>query len=294
MGAPWRDTPSWRVVEEVSDASGRDVGTLLLDADAETLKSTRNAQLAAFALSLAALDGARAGGLDRVALGVMAGHSLGEYTALVAGGILSVADGARLVAERGEAMQAASDVNPGTMAAVIGMQPDELADVCAGVDGAWVANDNAPGQVVVAGTGAGVEAASEAARRAGAKRVIPLVVGGAFHTPLMKPAQGRLDAAVSSARFAASQVAVVTNVDAGVHTGDFAPLLSAQLCSPVRWRQSLLQMAEGGVDRFLELGPGAELSGMVKRTVPSAARANVASPGDTAVLEAFLEGESPS
>src|SRR5579875_2317657 len=290
MGGPWRDHPSWQVVEEVSDATGRDVAALLLDADAETLRATRNAQLAAFALSLVALDGARQAGAGEAALAAVAGHSLGEYTALVAAGHLSPTEGARLVAARGDAMQHASEANPGTMAAVIGLDPEAVAEACSEVSEAWMANDNAPGQVVVAGTRQGVEGAGEAARRRGAKRLIALAVGGPFHTPLMRPAQAPLDCALGDARFTPSDVRVVANVDASPHHTDFAPLLSAQLCSPVRWRQSLLAMAAMGVDRFLELGPGTELSGMVKRTVPGAARANVAGPQDAASLGAFLAG----
>jgi [acyl-carrier-protein] S-malonyltransferase len=289
MGARWRRHPSWQVVQEVSDATGRDVAALLLDADADTLKATRNAQLAAFALSLVALDGARRAGAGDGAPGAVAGHSLGEYTALVAGGHLTAVEGARLVAARGDAMQHASETHPGTMAAVIGLPPETVAEACSGVDGAWMANDNAPGQVVVAGTHRGVDDAGQAARKLGAKRVIPLAVGGAFHTPLMGPAQVALDAALGEARFTASPVTVVANVDASPHQTDFVPLLSAQLCSPVRWRQSLLAMVAMGVDGFLELGPGTEMTGMVKRTVPDAARANVATPEDTASLDGFLQ-----
>lgn len=285
MGAPWRDHPSWVVVDRVAEATGRDVASLLLDADGETLKATRNAQLAAFALSLVALDAARRSGMGGVC--AVAGHSLGEYSALVAAGALSPFEGARVVAERGEAMQAASERNPGTMAAVLGLDPVKVAEACAGVKGAWVANDNAPGQVVVAGTREGVEAAGERARALGAKRVMPLAVGGAFHSPLMAPAQARLDSALAVARFSATEVKVVANVDATAHREDFAPLLSSQLCSPVRWRESLIQLAAVGADRFLELGPGTELSGMVKRTLPDAGRANVATPADLDKLAAL-------
>lgn len=289
MGSPWVDHPSWSLVAEVADAAGRDIATLLTEAGADVLKATRNAQLAAFALSMVALDAARRLGLQASSLCAVAGHSLGEYSALVAAGALPPSEGARLVAERGEAMQHASDLNPGTMAAVLGLDPDQVAECCAGVDGAWVANDNAPGQVVVAGTAEGVEAASSAARAMGAKRVMPLAVGGAFHSPLMTPAQERLDAALSAARFEDTSIPVVANVDAQAHSSRFAPLLSRQLCSPVRWRESLLTLHAAGADRFIELGPGAELSGMVKRSVPGALRANLATPADSEKLAAFLE-----
>ncbi len=226
MGAAWRSHPSWAVVDEVSDAVGRDVGALLVDADADTLKATRNAQVAAFTLSLVITDAARRGALGTPDGGVaavagvvaaVAGHSLGEYTALVAAGALSPSAAARLVAERGEAMQAAADLRPGTMAAVLGLESEQVAAACDAVDEAWMANDNAPGQVVIAGTDAGVAAASERAKELGAKRVMPLPVGGAFHSPLMAPAQDRLDAALQAAPFDAGAVPVVANVDGQAH-----------------------------------------------------------------------------
>lgn len=282
MGAPWRDHPSWALVERIGVATGIDVAGLLLDADAETLRQTRNAQPATFALSLVILDAARRDGLDDDSVAAVAGHSLGEYSALVAAGALDEATAAGLVAERGEAMQDAADQEPGTMAAVLGLEPDLVAQACDGVDGAWVANDNAPGQVVVAGTPEGVAAASQRAGALGAKRVMPLPVGGAFHSPLMVPAQRRLDWAIERTSFAATTTPVVANVDALPHRDGFGPLLSGQLAAPVRWRESLLAMASLGVDAFVELGPGAELSGMVKRTLPDARRANVATPDDLA------------
>jgi [acyl-carrier-protein] S-malonyltransferase len=278
MGVAWRDHPSWAVVQRISAATGRDLAPLLLDADADELRATRNAQLAAFGLSMVILDAARAAGLSGE--GAVAGHSLGEYSALVAAGAVSLDDGARLVAARGDAMQGAADAEPGTMAAVLGLDPEAVAQVCAGVDGAWLANDNAPGQVVVAGTAAGVAAAGDAAVSLGAKRVLALAVGGAFHSPLMARAQEPLDAALAAATFAPSARPVVTNVDATAHTDGWPALLSAQLVSPVRWRESLLTLEALGADRFVELGPGTELSGMVRRTVDGASRANAATPDD--------------
>ncbi|HLH45610.1 MAG TPA: ACP S-malonyltransferase [Acidimicrobiales bacterium] len=288
MGAPWRDHPSWAVVDRLAEATGIDLGGLLLDADAETLRQTRHAQPATFAVSLVALDAARRAGLDLGSVVTVAGHSLGEYTALVAAGALGQAEAARLVAERGEAMQAASDEQPGTMAAVLGLEPSLVATACEGVAGAWMANDNAPGQIVVAGTPDGVERASEAARQLGAKRVLPLPVGGAFHSPLMHPAQARLDRALQAVAFTEAAVPVVANVDASPHQDGFPGLLSAQLTAPVRWRESLLAMAELGATSFLELGPGAELSGMVRRAVAGATRANVAAPDDLDGLDGVL------
>jgi [acyl-carrier-protein] S-malonyltransferase len=292
MGIPWRDHPSWQLVDQLSEVVSRDLADLLLDASPETLRATRNAQLATYTLSLVALDAARKGPLGdgtlAEQLAAVAGHSLGEYTALVAAGALSASDGAKLVQARGEAMQSAAEANPGTMAAVIGLELEGVAEACGEVEGAWVANDNSPGQVVIAGTLQGVEDASAAALKGGAKRVIPLQVGGAFHTPLMQPAQAPLDAALAAAEFAPASCPVVANVDANAHTDDFRSLLSAQLCSQVRWRASLLALAGMGAKLFVELGPGTELSGMVRRIVPKAARLNVAGPEDLEALASAI------
>ncbi len=293
MGVPWRNAPAWELVERLAEATGRDLAGLLLDADADTLKATRNAQLAAFALSLVILEASRRSGLADRRGRAVAGHSLGEYTALVAAGALRPEEGARLVAARGEAMQTAADAEAGTMAAVLGLATDRVAQACRSADGAWPANDNAPGQVVIAGTVDGVAAAGEVAKGLGAKRVVPLAVGGAFHSPLMAPAQGRLDAALAGVAFGSADVDVVANVDAAAHRGGWAGLLSAQLVSPVRWRESLLTLSGLGVTHFLELGPGNELSGMVKRTVEDSKRANVATPEDLESLGAFLESAAP-
>jgi [acyl-carrier-protein] S-malonyltransferase len=325
MGQAWQETPWWSLVEQLSEVSGRDLGHLLTGAGADELKSTGNAQLATFTLSLMILAAARSTlggdrhtlggdrhtlggdrhtlggdrhtlGGDRHTLGgngpvAVAGHSLGEYTAMVAAGVLLPDDGVRLVAERGEAMAAAAAASPGTMAAVIGLEPEAVARACQGVASAWVANDNAPGQIVVAGTASGVDQAAARARELGAKKVMPLAVSGAFHTPLMARAQDRLDAALQAAPFGPGQIACVANVDAAPHCGaaPWRRLLSDQLCSPVRWRESLLQLADLGVTTFVELGPGAELSGMVKRTLAGATRTRVAVPDDLAKLPATVD-----
>jgi len=288
MGIPWRDHPSWQLVDQMSEVVGRDLADLLLDAGPETLRATRNAQLATYTLSLVALEAATNGplgaGTSAEQIAAVAGHSLGEYTALVAAGALSASQGATLVQARGEAMQSAAEANPGTMAAVIGLELEGVAEACREVEGAWVANENSPGQVVIAGTLQGVQDASAVALKEGAKRVIPLHVGGAFHTPLMQPAQAPLDAALAAVALAAASCPVVANVDANAHTDGFRALLSAQLCSQVRWRGSLITLAGTGANLFVELGPGTELSGMVRRTVPEVARLNVAGPEDLEAL----------
>src|SRR5437899_4812349 len=215
MGRPWVDHPSWELVEDASAVSGRDVSRLLLEADADELKETCNGRLATFVTSLMALDA-----VERVGLAPnnCAGHSLGEYTALVATGALSFEDGVRIVVERGEAMQAAAEERPGTMAAVLGLDDSDADAACRRADGeAWVANYNAPGQVVIAGSKASVDAAGSAAKDLGAKKVMPLPVGGAFHTPYMASARDRLRKALSEARIQAPEVPVVANVRARAH-----------------------------------------------------------------------------
>jgi [acyl-carrier-protein] S-malonyltransferase len=232
-----------------------------------------------------ALDALRRAGLPEP--DAVAGHSLGEYTALAAAGALSFEDGVRLVAARGEAMQAAAEARPGTMAAVLGLDVTDVAAACEAVDEAWVANDNAPGQVVVAGTAAGVEAAGVAVKERGAKRVMSLPVGGAFHTPLMAPAADGLGAALADVAFADPRPTVVANVDAAPHAsgGDWAGLLTEQLCQPVRWRPTLEHL---GADVVVEVGPGGVLTGMAKRTLPDARTLTVSEPDQVeAVLTAL-------
>ncbi|MHB8464995.1 MAG: ACP S-malonyltransferase [Acidimicrobiales bacterium] len=279
MGRPWAGSTSWRVVSDVSDVLGRDVAAHRREADAATLQETPNAPVAAFALGLVRNHAAREAGLEWGAAG---GHSLGEYTALVAAGAVDVAAATHLVGERAEAMQTATDMADGVMTAVIGLDADAVAECCArGAGEAWLANDNAPGQIVVAGTPTGVGAASAEAKARGG-RAIALAVGGAFHTPLMEPAQGRLDAALHATELRASEVPVVANVDALAHhaADDWAGLLSRQLCNPVRWRESVLALRDLGVTRIVELGPGGVLSGMVKRITGDVEVRTIGAPDD--------------
>lgn len=294
MGRPWVDHESWELVAEASEITDRDVAHLLLEADAQELTATRNAQLATFVLSLVVLDAVERTGVDAARC---AGHSLGEYTALTATGALSFEDGVRLVAERGEAMQVAAEERTGTMAAVLGLD-DDLVDVaCHSVDGdVWVANFNAPGQVVIAGDPEAIRAAGEAARGLGARKVLPVKVSGAFHTPFMGPARDRLRKALAETELRDPEVPVVANVDGRLHdrAEEWAGLLAAQLCSPVRWRQSLHTLAGGGVTTFVEIGPGTVLTGMCTRTVTSGARAlSVQTPGDLDHLLEDLSGQPP-
>lgn len=291
MGAPWKDHPSWELVAEASDVAGRDLAHLLLVADAEELKLTRNSQLATFVLSMVTFDAVTRVGAEAAG---HAGHSLGEYTALTAAGVVDYGDAIRLVTERGDAMQAAADEQAGTMAAVLGLDDDQVDIACARVPGdVWVANYNAPGQVVIAGAPDAVEEASVVAKELGAKRAMPLPVGGAFHTPFMSPARERLAKAIDQTEFRDADTFVVTNVDGVRHhlADDWNNLLNAQLCSPVRWRQTLHSLKADGVSALIEIGPGAVLTGLAKRTLREVTRLTVNAPED---LDGLLESLSSS
>ena len=295
MGRPWADHESWDLVDEASHVAERDVARLLLDADADELKDTRNAQLTTFVSSLMVLDAVERLGIEPA---VCAGHSLGEYTALAGSGALSFADGVRLVVARADAMHEAGTENPGTMAAVLGLDDDEVEVACRRADSdVWVANFNAPGQIVIAGSVEGVAAATVHAKELGAKRVMSLPVSGAFHTPFMAPARDRLRKAIAEASPRDTDVPVVSNVDALPHDSgaDWSSLLSAQLSSPVRWKHSLLTMYEMGVTAFIELGPGGVLTGMAKRTVDSARTISVSTPDELDKLIEFMSaGRTPA
>ncbi len=290
MGEPWADHPSWELVAEASEASDRDVAELLLHADADTLKQTRNAQLSTFVLSMVTLDAVSRVGAEAAGY---AGHSLGEYSALTAAGSLDFGDAVRLVTERGDAMQAAAEERPGAMSAILGLDDDQVDIACARVAGdVWVANYNAPGQVVIAGTAEAVAEGAEIAKELGAKRAMALPVGGAFHTPLMASARERLAKAIDQTEIRDCDDTVVANVDASVQTeGAVWPgLLNAQLCSPVRWKHSLHTLADLGFTTFVELGPGTVLTGMAKRTIKGSRTLSVSSPNDIDSLLEALAG----
>ena len=286
MGRPWVDHESWELVDEASDVAGRDVAKLLCDADADELRDTRNAQLTTFVSSLMVLDAVERLGIEP---SFCAGHSLGEYTALTATGALGFDDGVRLVAARAAAMHEAGLAQSGTMAAVLGLDDDQVDVACRRADeDVWVANYNAPGQVVIAGSPAGVEAATGHAKELGAKKVMPLQVSGAFHTPYMTAARNRLREAIAAADPRDTEVPVVSNVDALPHHEgkEWASLLSAQLSSPVRWKQCLQELADLGVTDVAELCPGGVLTGMAKRTLDGARTISVATPEE---LDKLLE-----
>lgn len=285
MGSPWRDSVGWSLVAEASDALGRDLAWLLTEAEADVLRAPREAQISTFLTSMLALACVRAAQPELAPI-VVAGHSLGEYSALVAAGAVSLADAVRLVGERGEAMQAASLASPGTMAAVLGLEPTEVEAAVADVVDCWVANLNGPGNVVITGSVEGLAAGGEAVLAAGARRVLPIPVGGAFHSPLMALAADRLGVALAGARWSDAAVPVVSNVDALPHTeaGGWAQLLARQLTSPVRWTDTLSQFNEMGVSTIAEIGPGTVLTGITKRALPGIAAVAVGAPGDLEAL----------
>jgi [acyl-carrier-protein] S-malonyltransferase len=298
MGAAWVEHPSWELVGEASSSSGRDVAALLLEADADELKDTRNAQLATFVSSLVVLDAVERLGVEPA---LLAGHSLGEYTALTASGSLSFDDGVRLVTERGAAMAVAAQEHAGTMAAVLGLDDDQVETACVAAGGdVWVANYNAPGQVVIAGAPDAVEQAGQVAKRLGAKRAMALPVSGAFHTPFMQPAADRLHKAIDEADLRDLDLPVLANVDARPHleAARWSDLLAAQLCQPVRWRQTLHNLDDAGVTTFVELGPGGVLTSLAKRTAKGAQTVSVETPDDLdrllVVLAGQHDGEGPS
>ena len=293
MGLPWVDHPSWELVADASEVAGRDIEKLLLDSDADELKLPRNTQLATFMLSMVVLDAVERVGIEP---SVAAGHSLGEYTALAAVGALSLDDGVRIVTTRGEAMQDAADARPGTMIAILGLDDDAADAACRRADGdAWVANYNAPGQIVIAGDHGALERAGLAAKELGAKRTMALPVGGAFHTPYMAPARDRLREVIAAATIHELEIPVYANVDARPHldAADWASLLSAQLVSPVRWRQTVQNMTDAGVNTLIELGPGSVLTGLAKRIVPDARAISISTPDDVDKLVELLNGGAP-
>jgi len=280
-------------VDQASDVLGRDVGHLLLEADAAELVGTANAQLATYVTSLVALDALRCAG---VAPAACAGHSLGEYSALTAGGALSFTDGLRLVQARGEAMAGAAGARPGTMAAVIGLDDDSVEEACRQAGGeVWVANLNAPGQVVVSGSEEAVAAVHKTAKALGARRILDLPVAGAFHTPFMAAAAEPLAAALARATIRSPRVPVVANVDATLHRdgGDWVGVLLDQLCHPVRWRESVERLVANGATTLVEVGAGSVLSGMAKRIVPDTGQVCVSAPDEVERLADVASASSP-
>ena len=249
------------LMESANDILGFRITDIMFSGTADDLKATRVTQPAIFLHSVV-LAKSQASAPDMVA-----GHSLGEFSALVAAGALSFEDGLRLVSLRAQAMQECCEMQPGSMAAIIGLPDATIEEVCAGIPGVVPANYNSPGQVVISGEEAAVDKACELLKADGAKRALRLPVSGAFHSPLMEPAREKLARAIEATPFQAPRCPVYQNVTAAP-TED--PVLIKENClkqltSPVKWTQSVINMAADGATEFVELGPGTVLTGLVKR-----------------------------
>jgi [acyl-carrier-protein] S-malonyltransferase len=285
LGTPWVDHPAWALVERAEKATGESLAPLLTEAAAEDLTRTREAQLVVFLASLLAWEVVQPeleaqADVDVVAYG---GHSLGQITALVAAGAIPFDDGCRLAARRARHTQDAADAKPGRLAALLGATVEQAQDSCAAAAGAcWIANDNAPGQVVIGGTPEGLEAASARAKELGVKRVMALNVGGAFHTPLMQAAADAFAADLAAAPFVDTTTPVLSNHDARPYTdaAGWPDRLTEQLIRPVRWAATMPALVGLRATTFVEVGPGSTLTGLAKRAHPDVTLRNVATPAD--------------
>jgi [acyl-carrier-protein] S-malonyltransferase len=267
LGRPWVDLGAWDVVARAEAVADRPLGALLLEADADELARTANTQLAMLVHSLVVWEAVRPE-LEEPPV-AFAGHSLGQITALIAAGAVGFDDGIRLAVARADATQAAADDRPGTMAAFLGLGMDEVEAICAEVgEGCWVANHNAPGQVAVAGTPDAVESAIEGARRADAKKIVRLDVGGAFHTPLMTVARDALAPTLAATTFHDTDVPVVANHDGRPYRdgAGWPDRLGRHLVEPVLWHDCSVTLAALGAGRVLEVGASRLLWPMVRRS----------------------------
>lgn len=255
--------------DQANDVLGFNITSIMFSGTADELKQTRVTQPAIFIHSVAiALSN------DSFSPDMVAGHSLGEFSALVANKALSYEDGLKLVYKRAMAMQRACEINPSTMAAILGLDDHVVEEVCASITDEIVvaANYNCPGQLVISGSIKGIEIACEKMKAAGAKRALPLQVGGAFHSPLMEPAREELAAAIETTHFSTPVCPVYQNVNASPSSDVNAikKNLIAQLTAPVRWTQSVQKMVADGGTTFIECGPGKVLQGLVKKIAPQA------------------------
>ena len=275
------------VFDEVDAALGEKLSAVIWDGPIETLTLTANAQPALMAVSLAALRVLEAQGFDVSKAAYVAGHSLGEYSALAAAGSLSISDAARLLRIRGTAMQQAVPVGEGAMAALLGLDFDTakaVADEAAQGDVCEAANDNGPGQVVISGAKAAVERALDIAKAKGAKRAILLPVSAPFHCRLMQPAADVMADALAKVTITAPVVPLVANVLAAPISDamEIRARLVEQVTGMVRWRESIGWLAANGADLFVEIGAGKVLSGLAKRIAPEAQTLSVGTPDDVA------------
>ncbi len=252
------------MMEKANEILGFRITDLMFNGTEEDLRQTKVTQPAIFLHSVAL---AKSLG-DEFKPDMVAGHSLGEFSALVAAGALSFEEGLKLVSKRAHAMQKACEIEPSTMAAVLALPDEKVEEICAGIDGIVApANYNCPGQVVISGSIESIDKACEALLAAGAKRALKLKVGGAFHSPLMQPAQEELTEAIEAAKFETPRCPVYQNVDGKPHTDpeEIKANLIKQLTGAVRWTQDVEAMIADGADEFVELGPGAVLQGLVKK-----------------------------
>jgi len=255
--------------EQANDILGFSISDIMFTGTAEDLKQTNVTQPAIFLHSVI---------LFKVTEGIkpdmVAGHSLGEFSALVANNTLTFEDALRLVSMRANAMQKACELNPSTMAAILNLDDAKVEEICASITDEVVvaANYNCPGQLVISGSIKGIEIACEKMKEAGAKRALVLPVGGAFHSPLMEPARQELQAAIEKTMFSVPSCPVYQNVTATAvsNPNEIKQNLIAQLTAPVRWTQSILQMHEDGATEFIECGPGNVLQGLVKKIIKDA------------------------
>ena len=281
-----------RVFEEANDAIGIDLRTLCFDGPQDELDRTANTQPALVTTSIAALRAAEeAVGAELPEPVVVLGHSLGEFSALVAGGALKLADAVRLVRTRGDLMQTADPA--GAMAAVIGLDAYAVARALIGTH-VVVANDNAPGQVVISGPRSEFASATDELKSIGAKRVLPLRVSAAFHSPAMQEAAPRLREAIDVTPFGALRYRLIANVDARVHehAREMPALLEKQVWSPVQWVASVKRAAGEGVSAFVEFGPGTVLTGLVKRILPNVTTGNVSDESTLRQSLPLLKGDA--
>ena len=256
------------LMESANDILGFDILSIMFNGTEEDLKKTKVTQPAIFIHSLAAVKA-----VDTIGAGMVAGHSLGEFSALVANGALSFKDGLELVYQRALAMQEACDANPSSMAAVLGLEDEKVEEICAQIEGIVVpANYNCPGQLVISGETAAVEKACEALKAAGAKRALLLPVNGAFHSPLMKPAQDKLAKAIENTKFNKPIIPIYQNITttAVEDPEEIKKNLIAQLTGPVKWTQTVRNMIVDGAESFVEVGPGKTLQGLIKKIHPEA------------------------
>ena len=251
------------LMESANDILGFDILSIMFKGTEDDLKKTEVTQPSIFIHSVAALKTINGIGSEMVA-----GHSLGEFSALVANGVLSFDDGLKLVAARANAMQEACDANPSSMAAILGLADEKVEEICASIDGIVVpANYNCPGQLVISGETAAVELACEKMKEAGAKRALMLAVNGAFHSPLMQPAQEKLAAAIEQTKFRTPMIPVYQNIATKAVTDqeEIKQNLIKQLTGPVKWTQSVQHMIKDGANTFIEVGPGKTLQGLIKK-----------------------------